>query len=59
MRSISSPILVNFGPLFREHKFLIADISHIFCQSATKFGMVRANGHWFPEFGEPRAYIFG
>ena len=47
-------ILVNFGPLFREHKFLIADISDASCQIATKFCMVRglANGHFFSKFGE-------
>jgi len=26
----SFPILVNFGPLFREHKYLTVDISDIF-----------------------------
>ena len=26
MRSRSSPVLVNFGPVFREHKFLTADV---------------------------------
>jgi len=40
--------------LFSEHKFSTADISHISCHSATKFGMVRGlgSGHLFPEFGE-------
>ena len=37
MRSRSYGILVNFGPFFREHKFSKTDISHISCQSATKF----------------------
>jgi len=43
----------EFGPLFWEHKFLIADISDTSCRITTKFGMVMglANGHFFPEFG--------
>ena len=36
MRSRSSSTLMNFGVLFREHKFSTANISHTFCQSATK-----------------------
>ena len=45
---------MNFGPLFREHKFLTADISHTSCERVTKFSTIRglANGHWLPEFGE-------
>jgi len=61
----SSPILVNFGPLFWKHKFLTLDISGSFYRIVTKFGMVRglANGHFFPEFDElwptfPGAKIF-
>jgi len=53
VRSRSSPILMNFGPLFRERKFSTANISDIFC-TITKFGMVRglANQHLFSEFRE-------
>jgi len=40
VRSRSQGILVNVGPLFREHKFLTADISDTFYQGVTKFGMV-------------------
>jgi len=39
---------------FSRSKFSAADISHTFCRSATKFGVVRvlAIGCMFPEFGE-------
>ena len=45
---------VNFGLLFRGAKFFHNYFSHIFCQSATKFGRVRglANRNLFPEFRE-------
>ena len=32
---------MNFGPLFGQHKFLIAGISDTSCRIATKFCMVR------------------
>jgi len=49
-----SPILVNFGPLFQEHKFLTADILHISYRSTTKFGSSRslASRHLVSEFGQ-------
>ena len=45
---------MTFGPLFREHTFLTADISDPFCSRVTKFGTVRglANRHLLSEFGE-------
>jgi len=49
--------LLNFGPLFREHKLSTANISHTSCRSAKEFGSVRgpASRHLFPEFGEFRS----
>jgi len=44
MRSKSYGISVDFGSLFLEHKFSTAEISHITCRSATKFGSVRGSG---------------
>ena len=54
VHSKSSPILVNFGLLFREHTFSTADILGTFCHRVTKFGMVRglANRHLLTKFGE-------
>jgi len=45
---------VIWAHFFREHKFLIADISDTSCRIATKFCMVigLANGHLLPEFGK-------
>jgi len=54
VHSRSSPILVNFGSTFWEHKFLTADISHPSCQRVTKFTVVRdlTNRHLLSEFCE-------
>jgi len=54
VRSRSSAILVNFGPLFRDHKFLTVDILGTFCRRVTKFSTARglANLHLVSEFGE-------
>jgi len=48
---MSEKILMNFGLLFWEQKFMTADISHTSCRSATKFGSF-ANRYLFPEFAE-------
>jgi len=52
-----SPPMVNYGSLFREHKFSTGDTLRTSCRSATKFGIVRGltNGHLFLEFGELRS----
>jgi len=39
-------LLVNFGPLFKEHKFLTADIAHICCWRMAKFGSIRGLASW-------------
>ena len=58
MHSRSSRILVNFGPLFWEHKFSTADMLHTSCRSVTKLGSIiglaNDNQHLFPIFGELR-----
>ena len=61
MRSKSSPILVNLGLLFLEHKCSTADISDTFCRRVTKSAMFRGlpNRHLLSEFGELLAYFSG
>jgi len=53
-------ILVNFGPLFGEHKLSTAHMSDTFCHRVTKFDMIRGLANWqlIPEFrsGVPRYY---
>ena len=49
--------MVKVGPLFRQHSFSTADISHTlytFRRNATKMDSVRdlSKRHLFPEFGE-------
>jgi len=50
----SSPYEGPDRHFFREHKFLIVDISDTSCRIVTKFCTVMglANGNLFPEFGE-------
>jgi len=54
MRSRSYGIVVNFGPVSREHKFSTADISHTSFWTVVKFGTTRGLANWylFPEFHE-------
>ena len=54
VRSKSSPIFVNFGPLFREAKIFHGGYLVHFCHSATKICMAKrlANWHSFHELRE-------
>jgi len=50
VRSRSSPIFVNFGSLFLEHRFLTVNISDIFVCSQRNLACLRSDR--FPEFRE-------
>jgi len=47
----------EFGPLFWEHKFLIADISDTSCRITTKFGMVMGLNLVYFDSGVRRCHV--